>query len=89
MDKTLTDLENETIEKAIPVKELFSKYDKIGLAKMRLSLLRIRKELKNKNTWNNFVDVLIETKWWIKFSKRKNILLKLQALHEKEKEELI
>lgn len=87
MKKTLTDLENETIKKAIPSTELFNEYDKIELDKIRLSLLRIRRELKNRNTWDSFVEVLLKKRWWIQFSRRKNILIKLRALWKEEQKE--
>jgi hypothetical protein len=85
MSKKLTDLENKTILNKVPARGIFTEWEKVGIRKMRLSMLRIKKEFENKGEPDIFFPMMINTKWWDKFSRKKGLLDKLNKLVEEEK----
>jgi len=79
-------LEQEVLSNKKPLDDLLNAWGKMELKDMAVSLRRIKKELKENGKWTNWSEILINTEWWEKFCKTKDLWKKLDDLYKEEKD---
>ena len=79
-------LEQEVLSNKKPLDDLLNAWGNMELKDMAVSLRRIKKELKENGKWTNWSEILINTEWWEKFCKTKDLWKKLDDLYKDEKD---
>ena len=79
-------LEQEVLSNKKPLDDLFNAWGKMELKDMVISLRRIKKELDENGKWGSWSEILINTEWWEKFCKTKDLWKKLDDLYKEDKD---
>ena len=79
-------LEQEVLSNKKPLDDLLNAWGSMELKDMAVSLRRVKKKLKDNGKWRDWSEILINTKWWEKFCKTKDLWKKLDDLYKDEKD---
>ena len=82
----IIELEQEVLSNKKPLDDLLNAWGNMELKDMAVSLRRIKKELKENGKWTNWSEILINTEWWDKFCKTKDLVKNLEDLYKEEKD---
>jgi hypothetical protein len=81
----IVELEQEVLSNKKPLDDLLNAWGNMELKDMVVSLRRVKTELKENGKWRGWSEILINTEWWEKFCKTKDLWKKLAKLNEEEK----